>query len=213
MACAAGFTDYEPQKPISAFERIEAENYSSQSGVEIEACSDTGAGQNVGFIENGDYAVYRDVDFNTGAASFQARVASETTGGKIEIRLDSPSGSLVGTCSVSGTGGWQVWTDVKCNVSGVSGKHDLYLKFTGESDYLFNLNYFSFAKESPSTLGDLNEDGSVDALDYSMMKAYILGSINDFPVENDMEAGDLNLDKAIDSLDLIILKQNILSQY
>lgn len=214
MACAAGFTDSEPQKPISAFYKIEAENYSNQSGIETEACSDTGGGQNVGFIENGDYVAYKDVDFDTGATNFNARAASNTSGGNIEIRLDSSTGTLVGTCEVPGTEGWQVWTDAKCSVSGVTGKHDLYLRFTGESDYLLNLNYFTFTKDSPTTtLGDLNGDGSVDALDYSMMKAYILGSIIDFPVESDMEAGDLNLDKAIDSLDLIILKQNILSQY
>ncbi len=214
MACAAGFTDSEPQKPISAFYKIEAENYSNQSGIETEACSDTGGGQNVGFIENGDYVAYKDVDFDTGATNFNARAASNTSGGNIEIRLDSSTGTLVGTCEVPGTEGWQVWTDAKCSVSGVTGKHDLYLRFTGESDYLLNLNYFTFSKDSPTTtLGDLNGDGSVDALDYSMMKAYILGSIIDFPVESDMEAGDLNLDKAIDSLDLIILKQNILSQY
>lgn len=210
MASAAGFTDSEPQKPISAFERIEAENYSSQSGIELEACSDTGGGQNVGFIQDGDYVVYRDVDFDSGVTSFQARVASETDGGRIEIRLDSSTGTLLGTCSVSGTGGWQVWTDVKCSVSSVTGKHDLYLKFTGESDYLFNLNYFSFSKESLATLGDLNGDGSVDALDYALMKSYLLGSITDFPVENDIEAGDLNLDKVIDALDFAILKQYML---
>ena len=198
--------------PISAFSKIEAESYYAQSGIELEDCMDTGGGQDVGYIEDGDYLVYKDVDFDTGAASFEARVASDTSGGKIEIRLDSPSGKLIGTCSVSGTGGWQVWTDVRCSVSGVSGKHDLYLKFTGETGYLFNINYFSFSKEVHLILGDLNGDGSLDALDYSIMKMYILDSIKDLPVEFDIEVGDLNDDKVIDAIDLAILKQYILNK-
>jgi arabinoxylan arabinofuranohydrolase len=158
----------------SAFSKIEAENYNEQSGIQAEECTDTGGGQNVGYIENGDYTVYKDVYFDTDAASFQARVASDTNGGKIEIRLDSPTGTLIGICSVAGTGGWQVWSDLKCNVSGVTGKHDLYLIFTGEDDYLFNLNYFLFSKESLKTLGDLKFDKVIDVLDLAILKKYIL---------------------------------------
>ncbi|HEX3029050.1 MAG TPA: carbohydrate-binding protein [Clostridia bacterium] len=131
MACAAGFTEYEPAKPISAFEKIEAESYSDQSGIQAETCTDTEGGQNVGFIENGDYAVYKNVDFDPGATSFQARAASNNAnGGKIEIRLDKADGTLIGTCTVAATGGWQTWADVKCSVSGVTEKHDLYLKLS-----------------------------------------------------------------------------------
>jgi len=69
------------------------------------------------------------VNFGTGAASFEARVASATNGGNIEIRLDSPTGKLVGTCTVTGTGGWQTWTTKSCPVSGAEGVHDLYFVF------------------------------------------------------------------------------------
>ncbi|HEX3029727.1 MAG TPA: carbohydrate-binding protein, partial [Clostridia bacterium] len=211
MACAAGFTEYEPAKPISAFEKIEAESYSDQSGIQAETCTDTEGGQNVGFIENGDYAVYKNVDFDTGATSFQARAASNNAnGGKIEIRLDKADGTLIGTCTVAGTGGWQTWADVKCSVSGVTGKHDLYLKFIGGSDYLFNLNWFVFGKGTPTKVGDLNGDTYVDAMDFALIRMYLLGSVKDFPVENDLEAADLNNDKAIDALDFAVFKQYLL---
>ncbi len=132
--------------PRSAFTQIEGESYDNQSGVQTESCTE--GGENVGYIENGDYAVYSNIDFGSGAASFQARVASATSGGNIEIRLDGPNGTLIGTCPVAGTGGWQTWAAATCNVSGVSGKHDLYLKFTGGSGYLFNLNWFRFGTGS-----------------------------------------------------------------
>jgi aryl-phospho-beta-D-glucosidase BglC (GH1 family) len=127
----------------SAFSQIEAESYNSQSGVQTESCGE--GGQDVGYIQNGDYVVYNSIDFATGATGFQARVASATSGGNIEIRLDSTTGTLVGTCTVAGTGGWQTWTTRTCTVSGVTGVHNLYLRFTGSgTGYLMNFNWFKF---------------------------------------------------------------------
>ena len=139
-----GFGGLFPQ-PVSAAlgDVIEAESYSSQSGVQTESCSE--GTLNLSWIENGDYTVYNNVDFGSGASGFQARVASNSGGGNIEIRLDSLTGTLVGTCTVPYTGGWQTWTTVNCSVSGASGTHNLYLKFTGEDGYgLFNFNWFKF---------------------------------------------------------------------
>ena len=135
--------------PRSAFTQIEAESYNTQSGIQTESCGE--GGQDVGFIENGDYVVYNSIDFGSGVTSFQARVASATSGGNIEIRLDSTTGTLVGTCPVAGTGGWQTWTTSACSVSGASGTHNLYLKFTGGSGYLFNVNWFQFYSGSTPT--------------------------------------------------------------
>ncbi len=213
MACANGFTDYEvtPPEPISAFTQIEAENYTDQSGVEIEANSNDN-GMNIGYIQNGDYTVYQRVDFGSGATKFQASAGSDSNGGNIEIRLDSLTGTLIGTCAVPNTGGWKEWTDVSCDVSGVTGEHDLYLKFTGESDYLLNLNWFQFSKATEGTTiaGDLNGDKSIDATDYALLKMYLLGSIEKFPVEDGITAADLNADGAIDALDFATFKQYLL---
>jgi uncharacterized protein (DUF608 family)/regulation of enolase protein 1 (concanavalin A-like superfamily) len=130
--------------PLNGFSQIEAENFSGMSGVQSEACSDTGGGQDVGFIENGDYTVYNNVDLGGGAAGFDVRFASNNSGGNIEVRLDDLNGTLVGTCAVTGTGGWQTWAGSSCSISGASGVHTLYLKFTGGTGYLFNLNWFKF---------------------------------------------------------------------
>ena len=138
--------------PRSAFSQIEAESYDSQSGVQTESCGE--GGQDVGYIQNGDYTVYNNIDFGTGATGFQARVASATSGGNIEIRLDSVTGTLVGTCTVAGTGGWQTWTTRTCTVSGVTGVHNLYLRFTGSgTGYLMNFNWFKFTSGSTPTPG------------------------------------------------------------
>ncbi|MDB5802247.1 MAG: hypothetical protein JWL63_3186 [Rhodocyclales bacterium] len=136
---------------VSAFNQIAANSFTVQSGIQTEVSSE--GGNNVGWIDNGDYLGFQRVDFGSGAAGFSARVASAATGGNIEIRLGSVTDSVAGTCPVPGTGGWQTWTTVNCGVSGLSGIQTLYLKFTGGAGNLFNLNWFSFATTAPGNNG------------------------------------------------------------
>ncbi|MEI7024109.1 carbohydrate-binding protein [Paenibacillus sp. y28] len=129
---------------VDAYSTIEAENYTSMLGVQAETSSE--GGQNVGYIHHGDYLVFNNVNFgSTGPTQFQARVAT-TTGGNIEVRLGSLTGTLLGTCPVTSTGGWQTWATQSCTISGSSatGTKNVYLKFTGGSGYLFNINWFKF---------------------------------------------------------------------
>ncbi len=133
-----------PAEPISAFTNIEAEHFSLKSGIQTETCSE--GGEDIGYIQNGSYAVYKNIDFKDGADSFIARVACDGNGGKIEIRIDSINGTLAGTCEVTETGGWQTWSTTSCSVDTISGEHDLYLLFTGNEGYLFNVNWFRFER-------------------------------------------------------------------
>ncbi|MBY8870676.1 family 43 glycosylhydrolase [Micromonospora sp. PLK6-60] len=127
---------------LNPYVRQEAETIAWGSGIETEPASE--GGLNVGWIDNGDYLKVKGVAFGTGATSFSARVASASSGGRIEVRLDGTSGPLVGTCTVGGTGGWQNWTTTTCPVSGATGTRDLYLRFTGGSGSLFNVNWWQF---------------------------------------------------------------------
>jgi hypothetical protein len=122
---------------------IEAENYSSMSGVQTETCSE--GGLDVGYIANGAYCAYQGFNFNSPAVSFHARVASASIGGRIEIHLDSLTGPLAGECIVPTTGGWQTWVTETCPITGITGQHTIYLKFVGENGTnLFNINNFQF---------------------------------------------------------------------
>ncbi|SHM59221.1 carbohydrate-binding protein [Ruminococcus flavefaciens] len=179
---------------------IEAENYDYKSGIDVENCSE--GGSDVGYIEDGDYIGFKDIDL-TGADKIDLRVASNGSGGNIEVRLDSADGKLIGKAEVSSTGGWQDWTTTTCNIEAVSGKHDVYLVFTGGESYLFNLNWWK-----PNTpageyiLGDLNVDGEVDVFDLcSMRNAAVDGDAERF------EAADINGDGAITEDDLVLLKK------
>jgi Carbohydrate binding module (family 6) len=119
----------------------EASSYASESNVGTQSCSE--GGLNVEGITNGSYTVYNNVNLN-GATTFSARVASATSGGTIDICLDSPTGTVIGTCPVTSTGGWQTWTTVSCNLSGASGWHNIYLVNTGGGGYLYNVEWFAF---------------------------------------------------------------------
>lgn len=127
---------------LNPYTRQEAETIGWETGIETQPSSE--GGMNVGWIENGDWIKVKGVGFGAGASSFSARVASATGGGRIEVRLDGVSGPLAGTCTVPGSGGWQSWTTVSCATSGATGTRDLYLRFTGGSGYLFNVNWWQF---------------------------------------------------------------------
>jgi len=127
---------------LNPFQQVEAETIAFSSGLKTEVSSDTGAGMNVASISNGDYIKVKEVDFADGVTSFEARVSSAVSNAKIELHLDSESGSLLGTCDVSGASSW---TTKSCAVSGGSGKHDLFLKFVGGSGDLFKFNWWRFS--------------------------------------------------------------------
>jgi len=128
---------------LDPYTRQEAETIAWQNGVETEPSGE--GGMNVGWIENGDWIKVKGAAFGAGATSFTARVASATSGGRIELRLGGADGTVVGTCTAPGTGGWQTWTTVTCPVNGATGTRDLYLRFAGGSGYLFNVNWWQFA--------------------------------------------------------------------
>jgi arabinoxylan arabinofuranohydrolase len=130
---------------FNPYNTVQAETICWESGVETQPCSE--GGMNVYDVNDGDFIRIKGVDFGTGATSFEARVASATRGGNIEIRLDGRSGTLAGTCAVPGTSDWQTWVTASCMVKNVAGVHDLYLVFTGGSGLLFNVNWWRFKPE------------------------------------------------------------------
>lgn len=137
----------------SAFTQIEAEDFTSQSGIRTEDTSDTSGNQNIGFIENGDYVMYKRLDFEDGAKALNMRISGNASG--IELYLDSLENSPVATIAFDGTGGFSNWQDRTFNIPAITGTHDLYLKFTGGEGYLVNLNWFSFSKEMIASDGRL----------------------------------------------------------
>jgi PKD repeat protein len=87
-------------------------------------------------------------------SELRLRVASASNGGTVEARLDSPTGELVGTVDVAGTGGWQTWETVTMPIveSADRGTHELFLVFRNpeQPTGIVNLNFLEFAGKGVS---------------------------------------------------------------
>ncbi|BBH64583.1 endo-1,3-beta-glucanase [Actinoplanes sp. OR16] len=132
-----------------AYSRIEAESYNASAGVQVETCSE--GGQDVGWIANGDWLQFDNVDFGTGGVrDFVARVASGAgsgVSGLIEVRLDSRSSAPIGSFAFGSTGGWQNWQSIPGNVANVTGRHTVYLTFSsGQPADFANVNWIQFRR-------------------------------------------------------------------
>ena len=123
---------------------IEAECYSDMSGIQTEDCSE--GTLNVGWINDGDWLMYEDIDLS-GMNSIKARVSGKTTGSIIEIHIDAIDGDLIAEIPVTNTSGNQNWITDSIGINSVTETHDVYLVFKGETGYLFNINYFGFSED------------------------------------------------------------------
>ena len=137
---------------------VEAEDYLAQSGIRTESTTDTGGGENIGFIDNGDWTEYSVAISAPGDYEIAFRVASNAAGGNIIVEADR---ATLGSASVPGTGGWQNWTTVTTQVNfATAGTKTLRLNFAGGAGSIFNLNWFSlnvFVPQEPLILTVGNE--------------------------------------------------------
>ncbi len=150
------------------------------------------------------YVKVSGVDFRDGAQKFTASVASATSGGTLELRLDGVDGKLIGTCTVSGTGGWQTWETVSCDITGAEEEHDLYLVFKGESGYLYNIDWWEFSQNSTYETGDINNDKLINIADYCLL---LNGIISGFDSQSAEIASDINGDGKVDAVDLVSMRK------
>lgn len=132
--------------------RREAEYFDSQSGVTIipNTYELEGASSAIQ-VNNNAYMSFEGRNLlNMNAVKYL--VASEMAGGSIELRLDSPTGTLVATTTVPSTGGNDNWLHIQTPITDPGGKHDLYFVFknASASQDIFRLNYIEFLGDGVS---------------------------------------------------------------
>jgi chitinase len=120
---------------------IQAESFCQMSGIQTEATTDTGGGQNVGYIDAGDWMGYRINVPTTGTYTLSYRVASQAGGGSIRFEKLG-GGTVFGTLAVPSTGGWQTWTTITQSVNLTAGQQDVALAAAAGG---FNINWFSLS--------------------------------------------------------------------
>jgi len=132
--------------PVAATAQIQGSSFSSESGLETEATSDSTGQYDLGYLTAGGYALYKNVDFGASVSEVTVRAASGGNGGTAKFYLDNMTGSPIATATLPVTGGWQTWTTVSATVAGASGVHDLYVVFGGggSTNSIANVNWFQF---------------------------------------------------------------------
>ena len=128
---------------IAAGTQMQASSFSASNGIQTETCTDTAGGLDVGFADDGDHLVFKQVSFPAGLGAVDMRVASAGSGGRIDVRIDAVDGPLIASVTVPVTGGWQSWQTVGSSASAAGGVHDVYLVFDGTTS-IGNVNWFRF---------------------------------------------------------------------
>lgn len=191
---------------VNPYTKIEAENSDFLfGGIQIE---DNDTRKDIGYIQNGSTAAICDVNFEGGATGFSVNASSAGDGGKIEIRIGSDTGKLVGTCVIEPTGDWQDYQTFTCDVSGCTGMQDLFLVFTGGDGYLFNVDDFSFTFDSQ--LGDLDGNGNINGIDLTLLKKAVLNKTS--PSARTIASGDMNGDGEINADDVPVMVNYLLGK-
>lgn len=116
---------------------VQAEAYCNMSGIKTESTSDAGGGQNVGYIDAGDWMTYP-VDIPTaGLYKVSYRVAAMSGSGLLQLEQEGGS-PVYGKLSVPATGGWQTWQTISHTVQLPAGKQTLAISAPAGG---FNINW------------------------------------------------------------------------
>ena len=124
--------------------KIEAEAYSDMDGISLENTSDVGGGQNIGYLDAGDYLLYDIKVLNNATYSIDYRHASQSDG-KIQFELYDTLGTYLSNMpevTLPLTGGWQTWSTTNGN-AGVLTSGDYILKLNVIQAPV-NINWFEF---------------------------------------------------------------------
>jgi len=121
--------------------KLEAESYDTMSGIATEGCSE--GGQNVGWIETGDYMNFNVNVATTDTYTVQYRVSTPNANGVVQLKAGT---TVLASNTLATTGGWQNWTTVTASVQLNAGNQTLTV-YAGTGG--FNINWINFITGTP----------------------------------------------------------------
>ena len=147
------------------WEKIQAEWFFNKSaGITKKDCPE--GGFEIQGIKDGDFLCFPSVKNLAANTPVSFRISSANpSGGQIEIRADSATGPLLGTCKIAGTGSWKSYQTVSTSLKNPAGTSNLFLVFKGGKagspaggGEMAHLNWLSFRpvqNENPASAGAL----------------------------------------------------------
>ena len=142
---------FELQPPVTQI-CVQAEDFDDQSGISLEDTLDTepcvegepGGGENIGYIDSGDYVEYSISVPSDGDYLIEYRLASEQDS---EFEL-SIGGVILDARAFEGTGGWQEWTTRSAVIPLTAGEQIMRLDFLGGSiSGAININWIRLTRQ------------------------------------------------------------------
>ncbi|MGC9450375.1 MAG: fibronectin type III domain-containing protein [Oceanipulchritudo sp.] len=118
--------------------------YRPAENVDIEACSDSGGGFNVGWTVAGEWLKYTVDVVASGNYTITTRVATEVATGAFHIEVDGVD--VTGSIAVPNTGNWQAWQPVTAVAALTAGQRVVRLVIESGD---ININRFDFALNGP----------------------------------------------------------------
>jgi glucose/arabinose dehydrogenase/type 1 glutamine amidotransferase len=114
------------------------------TAVDIETCTDSGGGYNLGWTSGGEWLNYSINSALDGLYTVQVRTASSGAGGTFHIEIDGVN--KTGTMTNSDSGGWQTWRNLTKTFGMSAGVHimKLVMENNGANGTIGNFNYLSF---------------------------------------------------------------------
>ena len=134
----AGITPPSTTTTTATSLKVQAESANAVSGI-------TKTSTNLSYVDAGDWAQYKGLNLGTGVTHFAVNiaVASVNAGRQIQIRQGSTTGKILGTLTVSSTGGYGIFKEQSISIAGISGLQDIFLTFSGGYG-VGNIDYFRF---------------------------------------------------------------------
>lgn len=173
---------------------IQAEDYNNMAGVQLEGTTDAGGGQNVGWIDTGDWMAYYGVSFPaTGNYKIEYRVASPNGA---QLSADFNAGTIqLGTVNIPATGGWQNWTTVSHTVHVNAGTYDFGI-FAPQSGW--NINWIRITSVQGAAT-------AVAAKAETEVQLDEITSLTTFPNPAEGEVNIANTDGALNGSNMLII--------
>lgn len=136
---------------------IQAESFSTMSGIQTEATTDGGNGLSVGYIHANDWMSYANTVINiptAGNYKITYRIASPTGGGSFSFNEENTS-ITYDTVAVPSTGGSQIWVNVERTINLPAGAHRFKIIALVRGSG-FNINWFKIDNMNSQTNSSSN---------------------------------------------------------
>lgn len=151
----------------------------SQSGTSTE-----NGGTTVGFIDPSDWLSYGGIPLD-GYTTLTLNYAKGNTGGSVQVRLDSPTGALIGSQDLASTGAWSTWAKTSITLTPTTGTHAIVLvTMSSTAQGVCNLDWIELSDGSSGTATAASAI-HVNQLGYEAMgpkNAVVEGKVNHFDI-------------------------------